>query len=34
MEPGKTLLARGLELIAAHPAVAARSLTKAQSFAG
>jgi uracil-DNA glycosylase len=34
MEPGKTLLARGLRLIAAHPAVAARSLTKAQGFAG
>jgi hypothetical protein len=34
MEPGKTLLAQGLALIAAHPAIAARSLTKAQGFAG
>ena len=34
MEPGKTLLARGLGLIAAHPAIAARSLTKAPGFAG
>lgn len=33
MEPGKTLLARGLALIAAHPAVAARSLTRAASLA-
>jgi uracil-DNA glycosylase len=31
MEPGKTLLARGLSLIAAHPA--ARSLTRAPSLA-
>ncbi len=28
MEPGKTLLGLGLRLIASHPAVAARSLTK------
>jgi len=34
MEPGKTLLARGLALIAEHPLVAARFLTKAQGFAG
>ena len=33
MEPGKTLLARALGLIAAHPDVAARSLTKPPSFA-
>jgi len=33
MEPGMTLLARGLGLIAAHPAVAARSLTHAAGFA-
>jgi uracil-DNA glycosylase len=32
MEPGKTLLLRGLSLIAAHPA--ARSLTRAPSLAG
>jgi uracil-DNA glycosylase len=32
MEPGKTLLSRGLALIAAHPA--ARSLTRASPFAG
>jgi uracil-DNA glycosylase len=32
MEPGKTLLSRGLALIAAHPA--ARSLTRAAPFAG
>jgi len=34
MEPGRTLLARGLGLIAAHPAVTGRSLTKARAFAG
>jgi uracil-DNA glycosylase len=34
MEPGRTLLARGLGLIAAHPAVSGRSLTKARAFAG
>jgi uracil-DNA glycosylase len=34
MEPGRTLLARGLGLIAAHRAVAGRSLTKAPSLAG
>jgi len=34
MEPGKTLLARGLGLIAAHPAVGARSLTHESGFAG
>ena len=34
MEPGRTLLARGLGLIAAHPEVAARSLTKPPAFAG
>jgi uracil-DNA glycosylase len=34
MEPGSTLLARGLGLIAAHPAVAGRSLTKAPPLAG
>jgi uracil-DNA glycosylase len=33
MEPGKTLLARGLALVAAHPEVVARSLTKAPAFA-
>ena len=33
MEPGKTLLARGLGLIAAHPAVAAGSLTSPPPFA-
>ena len=33
MEPGRGLLARGLGLIAAHPAVAARSLTPAPGFA-
>jgi uracil-DNA glycosylase len=32
MEPGRTLLSRGLALIAAHPA--ARSLTRAPRFAG
>jgi len=34
MEPGRTLLARGLALIAAHPAVTGRSLTQARAFAG
>jgi uracil-DNA glycosylase len=34
MEPGKTLLARGLALVAAHPEVKARSLTQAPAFAG
>jgi uracil-DNA glycosylase len=34
MEPGKTLLLRGLGLIAAHPAVTARSLTRAPGLAG
>ena len=34
MEPGRTLLARGLGLIAAHPAVAARFLTRASGLAG
>jgi uracil-DNA glycosylase len=34
MEPGKTLLARGLALIAKHPAITARSLTKTRAFAG
>jgi uracil-DNA glycosylase len=34
MEPGRTLLARGLGLIAAHPAVTGRSLTKRRAFAG
>jgi len=33
MEPGMTLLARGLRLIADHPAIAARSLTHASGFA-
>jgi uracil-DNA glycosylase len=33
MEPGKTLLGRGLALIATHPAVTARSLTQARAFA-
>jgi uracil-DNA glycosylase len=34
MEPGKTLLAQTLRLIAAHPAVAARSLTPGPPLAG
>jgi uracil-DNA glycosylase len=34
MEPGKTLLARALGLIAAHPAVAAGALTREGPFAG
>jgi uracil-DNA glycosylase len=34
MEPGKTLLARALALIAGHPAVTGRTLTKARAFAG
>jgi uracil-DNA glycosylase len=34
MEPGKTLLDRALARIAAHPAVAGRSLTKDRAFAG
>jgi uracil-DNA glycosylase len=34
MEPGKTLLNRGLALIAEHPVVKARSLTQARAFAG
>jgi uracil-DNA glycosylase len=34
MQPGKALLERGLGLIAAHPAMTARSLTKARGFAG
>ena len=34
MEPGKSLLARGLSLIAAHPAVGGRSLTKGAALAG
>jgi uracil-DNA glycosylase len=34
MEPGKTLLGRGLALIASHPAITGRSLTKARAFAG
>jgi uracil-DNA glycosylase len=34
MEPGKTLLAQGLGLVAAHPAIAGRFLTKARAFAG
>jgi uracil-DNA glycosylase len=34
MEPGKTLLARALALIAAHPAVTGRTLTKRPAFAG
>ena len=34
MEPGKTLLARGLALIAAHPEISGRTLTKARAFAG
>jgi hypothetical protein len=34
MEPGKTLLARGLGLIAAHPAIVAGSLTSTPPFAG
>jgi uracil-DNA glycosylase len=33
MEPGKTLLAQGLGLIAAHPAVTSRFLTPAPHFA-
>ncbi|MGA2015343.1 MAG: uracil-DNA glycosylase family protein [Opitutaceae bacterium] len=33
MEPGMALLARALRLIAAHPAVASRSLTRAHRFA-
>jgi hypothetical protein len=33
MEPGKTLLTRGLGLIAVHPAVTAGSLTSAFPFA-
>jgi len=33
MEPGRTLLGRALGLIAAHPAVGARSLTHAPRFA-
>jgi uracil-DNA glycosylase len=34
MEPGKTLLLKGLSLIAAHPAVAGRFLTKPAAVAG
>jgi uracil-DNA glycosylase len=34
MEPGKTLLGRALALIADHPAITGRSLTKARAFAG
>jgi len=34
MEPGKTLLARAFRLIAAHPAVGARSLTPEHPLAG
>jgi uracil-DNA glycosylase len=34
MEPGKSLLARGLGLIAAHPEISGRTLTKARAFAG
>jgi uracil-DNA glycosylase len=34
MEPGKTLLGRGLALIAGHPAVSGRTLTRARAFAG
>jgi uracil-DNA glycosylase len=34
MEPGKTLLGRGLNLIACHPAVAGRFLTKPPALAG
>jgi uracil-DNA glycosylase len=34
MEPGKTLLGRALRLIAAHPAVGARSLTPEHPSAG
>ncbi len=34
MEPGKTLLGKGLSLIAAHPAVRARSLTPSGPLAG
>jgi hypothetical protein len=34
MEPGKTLLARGLALVAAHPAVAGGALTRAPRMAG
>jgi len=34
MEPGKTLLERGLALIAAHPEISGRTLTKARAFAG
>ena len=33
MEPVKTLLAQGMRLIAAHPAIAARTLTRSTSFA-
>jgi uracil-DNA glycosylase len=33
MEPGKTLLGEGLRLIAAHPAVSARTLTRASPVA-
>jgi uracil-DNA glycosylase len=34
MEPGKTLLAQGLALIAAHPAVTGRNLTPGRPLAG
>jgi uracil-DNA glycosylase len=34
MEPGRSLLARGLALIAQHPAIAALNLTNPQGFAG
>jgi len=34
VEPGRTLLARGLGLIGAHPAIASRPLTRASGFAG
>jgi uracil-DNA glycosylase len=34
MEPGKTLLAEGLALVAAHPAVAGRHLTPVRPLAG